>query len=315
MPATRRKRSEPRASGHGHGADETSATPPAVPSREPPQLLPILSQPTSQFAEVSHLPLVEPPVEPKQVERGVVVFDLDGTLIDDIGLISHVAADALFRAFGTPVEEGRIHYLATTGMPFEAQLSQLYPDVPADQRNAVARIFHERKVREAYAQATVFPDVPRLLRRLGQDHWTLVVSTGAEREMADLVMEREGIRFWFEAILGSGQGTKREHLAEYRRRYPGVPIVLVGDSRFDMEAAASADGVIAVGRASSLHGWTLLPDDLKRWGARWAEYSLTTLPDILPGLVTGRAAKKAPARARKGRDRDSPKKGHVPDSI
>lgn len=280
-----------------------------------PTLLPILSAPTSQFAEVARLPVVEAPVAPIRVDRGVIVFDLDGTLIDDIGLISHVAADALFRAFGTPVEEGRVHYLATTGMPFEAQLAQLYPEVPPDQRNAVARIFHERKVREAYVQAQVFPDVPRLLKRLGTEGWTLVVSTGAEREMADLVMEREGIRFWFEAILGSGQGTKREHLAEYRRRYPGVPLVLVGDSRFDMEAGAGEPGVVVIGRASSLHGWTLTPDDLQRWGARWADYSLSELPDLLPGLIASPPKKTARAKARKGRDRDSPKAGDVPASI
>jgi phosphoglycolate phosphatase-like HAD superfamily hydrolase len=311
MPTARRK--APKEAGRAPA--DASSIPHAPPAAEPPTLLPILSTPTSQYAEVSHLPVVEPTVEPTQVARGVVVFDLDGTLIDDIGLISHVAADALFRAFGTPADEARIHYLATTGMPFEAQLSQLYPEVPVDQRNAVARLFHERKVREAYAQATVFPDVPRLLRRLGSDGWTLVVSTGAEREMADLVMEREGIRFWFESILGSGQGTKREHLVEYRRRYPGVPIVLVGDSRFDMEAAAGEPGVVAIGRASSLHGWTLTPDDLKRWGARWADYTLSALPEALPGLVAPARPKKGRAKARKGRDRDSPKAGDVPTSL
>jgi phosphoglycolate phosphatase-like HAD superfamily hydrolase len=308
MPTVRRRRPD---------VADPPAKPPVDPgpSQEAPLLLPILSTPTSQFAEVSHLPVVEAVVAPSRVERGVIVFDLDGTLIDDLGLISHVAADALFRAFGTPPEEGRVHYLATTGMPFEAQLSQLYPQVPADQRNAVARIFHERKVKEAYTEATVFPDVPRMIRRLGREGWTLVVSTGAEREMADLVMEREGIRFWFEGILGSGQGTKREHLKEYRRRYPGVPIVLVGDSRFDMEAAAGEPGVVAIGRASSLHGWTLTPDDLKRWGARWADYSLSEFPDVLPGLLAPAKPKKARAKARKGRDRDSPKAGDVPTSL
>ncbi|MCI4354104.1 MAG: HAD hydrolase-like protein, partial [Thermoplasmata archaeon] len=260
MPAARRK------------GKRTADPAPAVEPPEadaPPTLLPLMSAPTSQFAEVSRIPTIEAPVDPVQVERGVVVFDLDGTLLDDIGLISHVAADALFRAFGTPVEEGRVHYLATTGMPFEAQLSQLYPDVPVDQRNAVARIFHERKIKEAYSAASVFPDVPRLLKRLGGDGWTLVVSTGAEREMADLVLEREGIRYWFEGILGSGQGTKKDHLREYRRRYPEVPVYLVGDSRFDMEAAAATPGVTALGRASSFPGWQLTPDDLKRGGATW----------------------------------------------
>ncbi|MGA7922790.1 MAG: HAD hydrolase-like protein, partial [Thermoplasmata archaeon] len=126
--------------------------------------LSVLPVATSAFAEVGHSVITEPDVAPRRVERGVVVFDLDGTILDDVGLISHVAADVLERAFGTPPEEGRIHYLATTGMPFEAQLAQLYPEVPADQRLGTARIFHERKVKEAYAHAALFPEIPRVLR-------------------------------------------------------------------------------------------------------------------------------------------------------
>lgn len=220
----------------------------------------------------------------------MLAFDLDGTILDSIGRISQVAADVMFRAFGTPPEEARVHYLATTGMPFEAQLAQLYPDVSAEERGATARLFHQRKINEAYAAAEPFPEVPRVLRRLNQSGWTLVISTGAEKEMADLILEREGLRYWFEEVLGSAQGTKREHLAEYARRYPGQPLFLIGDSRFDMEAAASVPGVTALGRASTLPGWSLAPDDLKRWGAAWADYSLSTLPEALDDLATGRTS-------------------------
>ena len=209
----------------------------------PPEPLPMAgtttpSLSTSQFAELSH-PVIrdQPIVLPSTIERGLVAFDLDGTILDDIGLIADVAADVLFRAFGTPPEEGRHHYLATTGMPFEAQLSQLYPEAPAQLRDQTARIFHQRKVTEAYTIAGIFPEVPKLLKRLSSDGWTLVVSTGSEREMAELMLEREGLGYWFEGVLGSAQGTKREHLTEFQRRYPGAAIFLVGDSRFDMEAA------------------------------------------------------------------------------
>lgn len=229
------------------------------------------------------------------------MFDMDGTILDDISLISHVAADVMHTAFGTPIEEGRIHYLATTGMPFEAQLAQLYAKAPATLRAATARTFHGRKVTEAYAHAGPFPEVPKLLKRLSQEHWSLVISTGAETEMADLLLEREGLRFWFEDVLGSAQGTKREHLQEYRRRYPGARIFLVGDSRFDMEAAASVEGVIPIGRASSLHGWGLTPEDLRRWGAAWADYSLSNLPEKLVELerrATKSTRQKKPSRPR-----------------
>jgi len=258
---------------------------------------------TSQFAEVGRgvAPPREPPA-PVQVARGVVVFDLDGTILDDLGLISGVAADVMHQAFGTPPEEGRIHYLATTGMPFEAQLAQLYPDAPAPLRTATARTFHQRKVTEAYAKAEPFPEIPKLLKRLDMERWTLAISTGAETEMADILLEREGLRYWFVDVLGSAEGTKREHLAEYRRRFPGVPMFLVGDSRFDMEAAASVPGVVPIGRASTLQGWALTPLDLEKWGARWAEYSLSGLPEALVRLAE-RPARAAPRKAKPRRKR------------
>ena len=250
-----------------------------------PQIpLPVLANKSLDTPEPSPLP-EEPPPEPRHVPRGVVVFDLDGTILDDLNHISEVAAEVMSKAFGTPPEEARIHYLATTGLPFEAQLAQLYPDVPPAERHKVALVFHQRKAKEAYGTAHPFPEIPRVLKRLSQEKWTLAVSTGAEKEIADLLLEREGIRYWFEAVLGAGQGTKREHLAEYRRRYPDVPIFLVGDSRFDMEAASSVPGVTALGRASSLPGWALAPNDLEQWGAAWADHSLSGLPEAIARLA------------------------------
>jgi len=239
---------------------------------------------TSQFAEVERPIVVEPPPEPRSVERGVVVFDLDGTILDDIWRISEVAADVMEKSFHTPASEAQVHYLATTGMPFEAQLAQLYPEAPKELRVTAARTFHQRKVTEAYAKAKPFPEIPKLLKRLGDARWTLAVSTGAETEMADLLLEREGLRFWFDGVLGSREGTKREHLREYRRRFPDVPVFLVGDSRFDMEAASSTPGVVALGRASRFSTWSLTPKDLAKWGAAWADYSLSELPDVVDRL-------------------------------
>ena len=253
---------------------------------------------------VPALRVFEPPVPPKKVARGVVVFDMDGTLIDDMPLIAGVAAEVLHRAFGTPPTDAKVHYFATTGMPFEAQLAQLYPDAPLTLRAETARTFHERKVREAYAYARLFPEVPKLLKRLEKAGWTLVLSTGAERETADLLLEREGIRIWFDAVLGSGQGTKREHLAEYRRRYPGVPLFLVGDSRFDLEAARDLN-VPMLARAAAHPEWTLAPGDFRGWGAAWSGYELSGLPEALEEIAAGTTDR---ARPRSGTPRRTVRK-------
>lgn len=270
--------------------------PPDAPTALPEgDLLPMFDTVMSATAEISRLPVVEPPAEPRSIARGLVVFDMDGTVVDSLGLISHVAADVLHRAFGVPEDQARIHYLATTGMPFEAQLAQLFPEVPIEERRSAAVLFHHRKITEAYAHSAPFPEMPRTLRTLSREGWTLAISTGAEREMAELMLEREGLRYWFEDVLGSGQGTKREHLREYQRRYPGAAVFMVGDSRFDMEAAAGTPGVRPLGRASRMHGWTLTPDDLRRWGALWADYTLDGLPEAVERL--SRAGPGSDARA------------------
>lgn len=300
--------------GHGPGAGRSGE------GDEGPRPLPRADLPaTSQRAELARpiVPLGD--VAPRTVARGVVAFDLDGTILDSIGRISQLAGVTLHEAFGTLADEARIHYLATTGMPFEAQLAQLYPDVPAERRTEVARGFHQRKIQEAYAGAQPFAEMPKVLKQLDRNGWTLVITTGAEREMAELILEREGLRFWFEEVLGSAQGTKREHVREYLRRYPGVPLFLVGDSRFDMEAASSVPGVIALGRAATLPGWSLTPDDLRRWGAAWADYTLRDLPAELERLEhiahSGATLRRPRGSNRKGRDRDSPKPGGDPASV
>ncbi|HTW55550.1 MAG TPA: HAD hydrolase-like protein [Thermoplasmata archaeon] len=271
---------------------------------EPPALVPLAMAPPAHghAATPAPAPPRSPPPAPRRVERGVVLFDLDGTILDDLALIADVAADVLERTFGTPAAEGRVHYLATTGMPFEAQLAQLYPGAPPEVRAAAARTFHERKVTEAYARAAPFPEVPRVLKRLAGDRWTLAVTTGSETEMAEIILERVGLRFWFDAVQGSSDGTKREHIAEYRRRYPEAPMFLVGDSRFDMEAARSIPGVVPLARATRLTGWNLTPKDLTGWGAAWAEYTLGDLPEALARLAAPprRGAPKATARRRRG---------------
>ena len=73
---------------------------------------------------------------------------------------------------------------------------------------------------------------------------------------------------------------------------------LVGDSRFDMEAAQSTPGVIPIGRASTLKGWGLTPLDLQQWGALWADYSLTGLPEALAKLEHPRTPSTPPKRRR-----------------
>lgn len=210
---------------------------------------------------------------------------MDGTLLDDMKQIGRTAAQVLNGVFGTPLPEAELNYYRTTGKPFELQLRELYPEATPFELTDAARKFHDAKIANAYSHASFFPEVPRLLKQLDRAGWVLTIATGAEREMAEVILEREGLGFLFAEIRGAAQGTKAQHLKAYQERWPGLPMVLVGDSRFDMEAGKGTPGVTVVGRACLLPSWAISPADLRRWGASWADYQLDRLPDVLEELL------------------------------
>ncbi|MDE1821921.1 MAG: HAD family hydrolase [Euryarchaeota archaeon] len=221
-----------------------------------------------------------PPTSP----RGVLAFDLDGTLLDSMRPIGTTASQVLHEVFGTSREEAARQYYRTTGKPFELQLRELYPEATPFELQNAANKFHELKVKNAYAHASFFPEVPKLLKRLDQAGWKLVISTGAEREMAEVLLEREGLGFFFEEVRGAKQGTKDAHLRAFHEKWPHVPLVLVGDSQFDMETGRKVKGVTLLGRACLLPSWSISPADLRRWGATWADYHLDRVPEVLEEL-------------------------------
>lgn len=62
----------------------------------------------------------------------VLVFDLDGTLVPTMEDYADRAAELMAEAFGTPWADARRAYFATSGLPFERQLRQLYPGRETD---------------------------------------------------------------------------------------------------------------------------------------------------------------------------------------
>ncbi len=73
----------------------------------------------------------------------LLVFDLDGTLIDTMGDYSNKAAALICDHYGTPRAEARRRYFETSGLPFEQQLEQLFPGAPCN--DEVSRMFESWK--------------------------------------------------------------------------------------------------------------------------------------------------------------------------
>ncbi len=57
----------------------------------------------------------------------LVVFDLDGTLVDTMGSFANHAATLMERHYGLLHETGYSQYMKTSGLPFKQQLEVLFP--------------------------------------------------------------------------------------------------------------------------------------------------------------------------------------------
>jgi hypothetical protein len=65
----------------------------------------------------------------------VLLCDLDGTLIDTMPVLADLATEVMVGMYGIPKVLGRELYLATCGLPFIAQIEDIFP---GDSRNPAA---------------------------------------------------------------------------------------------------------------------------------------------------------------------------------
>ena len=65
----------------------------------------------------------------------VLLCDLDGTLIDTMPILADLATEVMVGMYGVPKTLARELYLATCGLPFIAQLEDIFP---GDARNQAA---------------------------------------------------------------------------------------------------------------------------------------------------------------------------------
>jgi pyrophosphatase PpaX len=177
----------------------------------------------------------------------VVLFDLDGTVIDSGGIIlasmRHATREVLGREYGD--EE----LMQTVGGPgLEAQMRAFDPD-RVEELVTVYRA-HNEPLHEELMCCTGMEDA---LERLRADGRRLGVVTAKRRETVQLAFAHVPLGHLFEVVVG-GDETERhkpdpQPLLLAAERFGAVPeeTAYVGDSPFDVRAAKAAGmGSIAV---------------------------------------------------------------------
>lgn len=205
-------------------------------------------------------------------ERGTIIFDLDGTLVDSAPDLAD-ALDALlvengFAAIGLEATRKLIGHgianLVLKGFAVHGWHLNEAQATKATQR------FQALYAERLPAKAKLYPQVTEILSHLSSLGWRMVVCTNKLEAFARAILEGLGVAHYFAVIAGPDTfGVAKpdpQHLL--RTLPPDVPesylSIMVGDSEVDIATAKAADlPVVAVtyGYAHSQLN-TLAPDAL-----------------------------------------------------
>jgi len=129
------------------------------------------------------------------MKKELLVFDLDGTLVDTMGDYGDKAAELMQTHFGTDFAVARANYFKTSGLPFEKQLRQLYPD--HDCTDDVAQMFEDWK--DGYLLDIPLPDATAALIKSWQERGLKVAISSNNLE---IYVERMAENWPVDAALG-----------------------------------------------------------------------------------------------------------------
>lgn len=233
----------------------------------------------------------------------LVIFDLDGTLVDSAALIV-TAMQAAFAARGhAPPPEAAVRGVIGLHLP-EAVAALLPfagdPPPPEAEAAAIAAGYRQAFLRldqDPVHGSALFDGIEPVLAELEAEGHLLAVATGKGRRGLDRVLARHGLQPRFVATRTPDESPGKPHpgmvldLLDATGVAPAQAVV-VGDSRFDMAMARNA-GVAAIGVA-----WgTCAAGDLLAEGAA----AVARQPAEIPALVR-HCLQAPPLRAAAGGD-------------
>lgn len=188
----------------------------------------------------------------KFTNKEVLIFDLDGTLVDsvpDLALSINQMLKALDRAeFDTDIIRGWVgngaEVLVKRALSGSAEICPNLDAVLAEKALSIFADFYQQNV---CVDTTVYPNVIETLEQLHRDGYRLAIVTNKPEQFIAPILEKLGLSHLFEMIVGGETLPKRkpdpmqlEHVCE-TLGVPPVNCLMVGDSKNDIFAATAAN--------------------------------------------------------------------------
>ena len=178
--------------------------------------------------------------------RGLVIFDLDGTLFRT-DTVSIPAVQSALRAAGFAAPSAAVirSFFGRPPQDFYDWAYATYPGMTAK----VLRSVDEWELRLVREQGALYPGVEEALNELRAAHRRLAICSNGPGAYVQQVVEAQRLAPYFEAIrwLGDGDTGKPAMVRELleRLRIAGEPVAVVGD-RWDDMAAARENSILAI---------------------------------------------------------------------
>lgn len=194
----------------------------------------------------------------------LVVFDLDGTLIDSVALIVETVTEAFTAVGQTVPTEQQIR--AISGITAREAMGILAPGSDAERVETILQSYRSHyQARAGVSREPLFAGALAALDRLqAQPETVLAVATGKGYRGAVTLLERHAIIDRFQSIQtpDHNRGKPDPQMIETAMEEAGIgreATVMIGDTVHDMKMARSA-GVKALGVAWGYHEIAELTD-------------------------------------------------------
>jgi len=207
-------------------------------------------------------------------QPGLVVFDLDGTLVNGYAGISEALGFAMRRMGLLPPTPEQVR-----GMVGEGLERLLEKAVGVDRADEGVRLFRERYAEVAIEMTELMPDVEEVLEALESSGWRMILTSNKPALFSRLILEGKGIAGHFQSVEGPDAEAPPKPdpamLLRALRRLdiPASQAVVVGDMHIDARFARAAGS-----RSALVPGGSSSREELERAGADVVLESLRALP-------------------------------------
>lgn len=193
--------------------------------------------------------------------RRLVVFDVDGTLVDSQRIILASMAHAFVAIGAAPPPDAEV--LAIVGLSLPEAMAALAPELPAVAQRALVEGYRDsfvaaRAAGGAEAAAPLYPGARAALERLAEQPGMLFgVATGKARRGLDHLFDAHALHGFFDTTQTADLHPSKPHpsmllAALNETGCEAARAVMVGDTEFDV-AMGRAAGFATVGVAWGYH--------------------------------------------------------------